>query len=229
MLTSLVLRRSHAPSHLRACKRLCRPDGRKIGGALLSSSAVDSLRADIASLQNLLEWHESNKDEIKLAARQILKGGTVLTTGIGKSGFVARRMAASLSSVGVPSHFVHGTEWFHGDLGTATANSSVVSMSNSGNTEELSELHSILKDRQVSIITLVGNVERKMAQSADVVVCAKSTDDYLGSVPTRSIVSQEALVNALLSEICVSLGVDKSTFLVNHPGGSIGASGATNR
>jgi len=148
--------------------------------------------------------------------------GRVLTTGVGKSGYVARRLAASLASVGIPSHFVHGTEWVHGDLGSACPGDVVVILSHSGNTAEVKFLPELLRRRGVAAAAIVGNDDSALAKSADIVVVAPAEEELIGVVPTRSIVVQEVIVNALLAEAVDRTDFDQMAFHHNHPGGNLG-------
>lgn len=85
--------------------------------------------------------------------------GRVFTTGIGKAGVVANRLSISLASISVPSQWVHGTEWVHGDLGSLREGDCVVAISHSGKTSELLDLALLLPDRNVPLISIVGNIE----------------------------------------------------------------------
>lgn len=138
------------------------------------------------------------------------------------SGYVARRMAASLSSVGVPAHFVHGSEWVHGDFGSIVSGDCVVAISHSGNTKELCDLEPFVKERGATFSALVGSASCGLGALADPVVVVPAAREILGLVPSRSIVAQEACVNAILSEIVHRRGFHVSDFGRNHPGGSIG-------
>eukprot|EP00939_MAST-03C_sp_MAST-3C-sp1_P001973 g1973.t1 len=148
----------------------------------------------------------------------------VLITGIGKSGYVARRMAASMSSVGIASQYVHGTEWFHGDLGSLGENDAVVAFSHSGNTKELCDLFGYLRSDSFApsripfLAAIVGTQKCTLSNIADVALVAPAEGELLGAVPSRSIVSQEAAVNAILSAVVQRTGFDSSGFGRNHPG-----------
>jgi arabinose-5-phosphate isomerase len=131
-------------------------------------------------------------------------------------------MAASLASVGVPAHFVHGTEWVHGDLGAACAGDLVLSFSHSGNTEELAVLPGLLRRRGVTMGCVVGSADSALGNTSDHVVLAPAAEEILGKIPSRSIVAQEAVVNAIVAEVVRARSFALSDFVINHPGGSIG-------
>lgn len=150
-------------------------------------------------------------------------GGAVVCTGMGKSGVVAQRLAASLKSVGVRAHFVHGSEWGHGDVGGVGPGDVVVGVSHSGNTPELVGLARELQARGTRFWGVVGSAGCGMARVCHGTITAPADNELLGSVPTRSLVSQEMVCNALVSAVVHVLGVDVAAFHKNHPAGAIGA------
>lgn len=191
------------------------------------SAFLGSLERDQEAMMRLSSWYKDHPEAIEsvgeLVAEMLEARGRVLTTGIGKSGYVARRMAASLASIGVPAHFVHGTEWVHGDLGAACKGDIVVSFSHSGNTEELAVLPGLLKERGVTMACIVGSVESALGKTSDHVVLAPADEEILGKIPSRSIIAQEAVVNAIVSEAVGVRSFTQNDFVTNHPGGAIGA------
>ena len=192
------------------------------------SPIATSFLHDLQALTSLSKFYNSNPTATSTLAtvvQEILAANRVLVTGIGKSGYVARRMAASLASVGVPSHFVHGTEWVHGDLGVACTGDIVVGFSHSGNTEELAVLPQFLKPRGIPLAVVIGDSDSTLGRLADHVVLAPATNELIEKVPSRSIVVQEAVVNAIVAQVIDRTSVTTDDFLVNHPGGSIGRSG----
>ena len=150
--------------------------------------------------------------------------GTVFTTGIGKSACVARRMAVSLSSTGTPAHFVHATEWVHGDLGALRAGDAVVFFSHSGNTQECAQLLPLLKDRNVTSTCVVGASDSKLAKDCNAaLVYGTVPSEPVGGAPTSSVVAMEMAVNAVVTELILRRGFTEVDFALNHPGGSLGA------
>ena len=128
-----------------------------------------------------------------------------------------------MTSVGVSAQFVHASEWFHGDLGCLDSGSLVLSFSHSGNTKELCDLASLLQTREdVSSAAIVGSSEGKLCDLCDDVIVVPCGDELLGLVPSRSIVAQEAVTNAILSELVERRDFQTEDFGRNHPGGNIG-------
>ena len=193
----------------------------------LSNTFATSLSHDGRALQRLQTYYETQPEAniaISNFVHELLNARRVLVTGIGKSGYVARRMAASLASVGVPAHFVHGTEWVHGDLGVACPGDLVVGFSHSGNTEELAVLPVFLKPRGVPLAAIIGSNDSALGRTADHVIVAPADSEILDKVPSRSIVVQEAVVNGIIAEVVEHRSFTINDFIVNHPGGSIGKS-----
>jgi arabinose-5-phosphate isomerase len=194
-------------------------------------SIISSIAHDALALSRLQLHYEQPGaiDALKKLVHEIKRVKTssnrVLTTGIGKSGFVARRCAASLASVGVASHFVHGTEWVHGDFGVALPGDLVIGFSHSGNTQELHSIQEELNLRNVKLAAIVGYQDSALGRAADHVILAPATDEILTKVPSRSIVVQESVVNAIVASYVQLTEFSVEDFVVNHPGGSIGKHG----
>ena len=151
--------------------------------------------------------------------------GVVLTSGIGKSGIVAERLSASLASTGTPSHYVHAAEWTHGDLGRARHGDVAVFLSHSGNTKECVAAAELLKERGITVLSIVGKYDCGLRAWSDALInygVAGTIQDSTGGAPTRSIVVQEMIVNAIECELMARRKFTKSDFLQNHPGGSLG-------
>ncbi|MEO8536403.1 MAG: KpsF/GutQ family sugar-phosphate isomerase [Betaproteobacteria bacterium] len=150
--------------------------------------------------------------------------GRVVVSGIGKSGHVARKLAATLASTGTPAFFVHPAEAGHGDLGMITADDVVVMLSNSGETDELILLTPPLKRRGASIIALTGNDESSLARSADVHLDAAVDAEAcpLGLAPTASTTAALALGDALALALLDARGFSVEDFAGSHPGGALG-------
>lgn len=151
--------------------------------------------------------------------------GVVLTSGIGKSGIVAERLSASLASTGTPSHYVHAAEWTHGDLGRARQGDVAVFLSHSGNTKECVAAAQLLKERGITVLSIVGKYDCGLRAWSDALInygVAGTIQDSIGGAPTRSIVVQEMIVNAIECELMARRKFTKSNFLWNHPGGSLG-------
>jgi D-arabinose 5-phosphate isomerase GutQ len=154
------------------------------------------------------------------------EGRHVFTTGIGKSGVVARRCAVSLASTGAKTSFVHASEWAHGDLGLVDAGDVVVCFSHSGATAEAAAACTGLRERGAKIVAVVSDVASTLGMFADVALSygPLAASEPYGGLPSVSIVAQEMIVNGLVREVSAQRGFSRKAFLRNHPGGSIGAS-----
>jgi len=150
--------------------------------------------------------------------------GRVVVSGIGKSGHVARKVAATLASTGTPAFFVHPAEAGHGDLGMITADDVVVMLSNSGETDELLLLAPHLKREGAKLVALTGNEQSSLAQWADVHldVAVDAEACPLGLAPTASTTAALALGDALALALLDARGFSVEDFARSHPGGALG-------
>jgi arabinose-5-phosphate isomerase len=150
--------------------------------------------------------------------------GRVVVSGIGKSGHVARKLAATLASTGTPAFFVHPADAGHGDLGMITASDVVVMLSNSGETDELMLLTPHLKRQGAKLIAVTGNEQSSLAQSADIHLDAAVDAEAcpLGLAPTASTTAALALGDALALALLDARGFSVEDFARSHPGGALG-------
>lgn len=150
--------------------------------------------------------------------------GRVVVTGIGKSGLVGRKIAATLSSTGTPSFFLHPVEGAHGDLGMLRAEDVALAISNSGETDELNAILPTLKAAGVRIIALTGRRDSNMGRLADVVIDAGVEREAcpLGLAPTASTTAALALGDALALCLIQWNAFDADDFKRCHPGGALG-------
>jgi arabinose-5-phosphate isomerase len=150
--------------------------------------------------------------------------GRVVVSGIGKSGHIARKLAATLASTGTPAFFVHPAEASHGDLGMITPDDVVLMLSNSGETDELVLLLPHLKRQGAATIALTGNERSSLAQSADVHLDAAVDTEAcpLGLAPTASTTAALALGDALALALLDARGFSVEDFARAHPGGALG-------
>lgn len=150
--------------------------------------------------------------------------GRVVVSGIGKSGHVARKLAATLASTGTPAFFVHPAEASHGDLGMITADDVVVMLSNSGETDELTLLFPHIKRQGAKIVSITGNGQSSLAQNADVHLDAAVDAEAcpLGLAPTASTSAAMAMGDALALALLDARGFSAEDFARSHPGGSLG-------
>jgi arabinose-5-phosphate isomerase len=166
----------------------------------------------------------NNEDFIRAVEIIHNSKGRVVITGIGKSGLVGRKIAATLASTGTPSFFMHPAEASHGDLGMVTEDDVVIAISNSGETEEILRLIPYLKYFNVKIIALTGNPQSTLAKQADVVldVSVKEEACPFGFIPTASTTVTMAMGDAIAVALIMLNGFKKEDFAVFHPGGSLG-------
>jgi len=150
--------------------------------------------------------------------------GRVVVSGIGKSGHIARKLAATLASTGTPAFFVHPAEASHGDLGMITPDDVVVMLSNSGETDELVLLTPHLKRQGAAIVAVTGNEQSSLAQAADVHLDAAVDAEAcpLGLAPTASTTATLALGDALALALLDARGFSVEDFARSHPGGPLG-------
>jgi arabinose-5-phosphate isomerase len=150
--------------------------------------------------------------------------GRVVVSGIGKSGHIGHKLAATLASTGTPAFFVHPAEASHGDLGMITPEDVVVMLSNSGETDELVLLMPHLKRQGAKVIALTGNEQSSLAQGADVHldVAVDAEACPLGLAPTASTTAALALGDALALALLDARGFSVADFARAHPGGSLG-------
>lgn len=164
-------------------------------------------------------------DNLVRAVDAILAGpGKVVVTGLGKSGHVARKLAATLSSTGTPSVFLHAAEAAHGDLGVYTPGEPTVFISKSGSTPELLNLIPILRQFDSFLIGILGNPQSPLASHMDVVLDARVTceADPLNLAPTSSTTVALAIGDALAIALMGARSFSDADFARNHPGGQLG-------
>jgi arabinose-5-phosphate isomerase len=150
--------------------------------------------------------------------------GRIVVSGIGKSGHVARKLAATFASTGTPAFFVHPAEAGHGDLGMITPDDVVVMLSNSGETDELTLLTPHLRRQGAALIAITGNDRSSLARSADVHLDAAVDAEAcpLGLAPTASTTAMLALGDALALALLDARGFRVEDFARSHPGGALG-------
>ncbi len=161
-----------------------------------------------------------------VAAVQIVLSATgrVVVTGIGKSGHVGRKLAATLASTGTPAFFVHPAEASHGDMGMIAADDVVIALSNSGEVAEVNALLTPIKRVGAKIIAITGNEQSTLATEADVTLNAGVVEEAcpLGLAPTASTAAAMALGDALAMALLEARGFTAEDFARSHPGGSLG-------
>ena len=150
--------------------------------------------------------------------------GRVIVTGMGKSGIVCRKIAATLASTGTPAFFLHPAEAVHGDLGVIQADDVVIAMSYSGETDELTRVLETLKRIGAPLIALTGDLRSTLAQAADVALdCSVSEEACpMNLVPTASTTAALAMGDALAMTVLVEKGFKPEDFASLHPAGRLG-------
>jgi len=164
-------------------------------------------------------------EDFAQACELILKcEGRVVVTGMGKSGHIAKKIAATLASTGTPAMFVHPGEASHGDLGMITGVDIVIALSNSGTTEELNTLIPVLKRRAIPLISITGNPESNIAQAAEINIDATVAEEACPLVlaPTSSTTVALVLGDALAMALLEARGFTPEDFAYSHPGGHLG-------
>lgn len=181
---------------------------------------IETEAAALATLAATLPEGFPDAVEAMLACR-----GRVILSGIGKSGHVARKIAATLSSTGTPAQFVHPSEASHGDLGAITADDLCLLLSNSGETAELSDLIAHSRRFGIRLIALTGGATSTLAGAADIALILPAAPEACphGLAPTTSTTMAMALGDALAVALMDRRGFEADHFRTFHPGGRLGA------
>jgi arabinose-5-phosphate isomerase len=164
-------------------------------------------------------------DSFERAVRLLLDcKGRAIVTGMGKSGIICRKIAATLSSTGTPAFFLHPAEAIHGDLGVLQAEDVILALSYSGETDELLRLLETIKRLGASLVVMTGDCRSTLGQAADVALdCSVSQEACpMNLVPTASTTAALALGDALAMTLLVSKGFSQEHFASLHPGGKLG-------
>lgn len=153
--------------------------------------------------------------------------GRVIISGMGKSGHVGQKIAATLASTGTPSFFVHPSEASHGDLGMLTKNDTLITISNSGESREMGDIISFSRQFGIPMIAITSNPQSTMAQAADIVLLIPNKKEApeacpLGMAPTTSTTTTLAMGDALAVALLEMRGFTKEQFHDRHPGGKLG-------
>ena len=184
--------------------------------------AQDVLRMEAEAILELVPRVDAN---FAAAISLILEcPGRTVITGMGKSGIIGRKMAATFASTGTPSFYLHPAEGIHGDLGMVTAADVVIALSNSGETGEILNILPSLRRIGAKIIAMVGNANSTLAKNADVVldVGVEKEACPLGLAPTSSTTAALAYGDAIALALLQKRNFTASQFAVFHPGGSLG-------
>ena len=191
--------------------------------------------ADIASARRLfcleaagiIALEESIDDNFSAAVRVLHNvTGRVIVSGMGKSGHVGRKIAATLASTGTPAHYVHPGEASHGDLGMVTRDDAVLALSNSGETPELRDIAEFTRRFSIPLIVITSGVGSTLSELADVVLLLPAIPEAcpMGLAPTTSTTMSLAMGDAIAVTLLERKGFSAKDFKVLHPGGKLGNS-----
>jgi arabinose-5-phosphate isomerase len=186
---------------------------------LLARRVLETEAAAILALVPRLDARFERAVDLLLGCR-----GRVIVTGMGKSGIISRKIAATLASTGTPAHFLHPAEAIHGDLGIVQADDVVVALSYSGETAELLRLLETIRRLGAKLIAITGGPDSTLAQAADVSLDCSVTEEAcpLNLVPTASTTAALALGDAMAMTLLVAKGFRQEDFANLHPGGKLG-------
>lgn len=190
-------------------------------GDKVLTRAENVLRLESDGILSMIE----RLDESFVNAVQLLRQcrGKVVVTGLGKSGLICRKIAATLASTGTPAFFLHSGDGVHGDLGMVMQGDVVLAISNSGETEEILKLLPHFKHHGIKLIVMTGNPESSLAKAGDVVLNVRVKEACpLGLAPTTSTTVALAMGDALAVVLLEEKGFKEQDFAVRHPGGILG-------
>lgn len=201
---------------------------------VLMNPSTQESKTDSAKVAELLRLEASSIDaaadrldaaSVDTALRLIsCCEGKVIVTGVGKSGVIAQKIAQTLTSTGTVGIFVHPSDALHGSLGVVKDGDVIIALSNSGETDEILAIMPALKQRNVSVIAIVGNVDSTLARQSDVVLDASVDQEAcpLNLAPTTSTTVALAIGDALAMTVMESRGLTAEDFAANHPAGRLG-------
>ncbi|MEM7026794.1 MAG: KpsF/GutQ family sugar-phosphate isomerase [Pseudomonadota bacterium] len=185
----------------------------------LGQAVVETEHRAISILKTRIDENFAHACQLMLECE-----GRVVVIGMGKSGHIGNKIAATLASTGTPAFFVHPGEASHGDLGMITAKDVVMLLSNSGETDEITALLPVIKRLNIPLISLTGNKESTLAQTASVNIDISVEQEAcpLGLAPTSSTTATLVMGDAIAVALLDARGFDENDFALSHPGGSLG-------
>ena len=191
-------------------------------GERILQMARETLDIEAAAVQQV--GQRLSHSFVQAVQRILAVPGRVVVMGMGKSGHVGRKMAATLASTGTPALFVHPAEASHGDLGMVQAHDLVLALSNSGESDELTAILPVLKRLGVPLVAITGGLESTLAKHADIVLDSGVAKEAcpLNLAPTASTTAQLALGDALAVALLDARGFKAEDFARSHPGGALG-------
>lgn len=193
----------------------------------MTLSKINELAKDVLEIEaNSILRLKNNIGEEFDKAIDILYNckGRVIVTGMGKSGIIGKKIAATMSSTGTPAYFLHPAESTHGDSGVITRNDVIIAISNSGETQELMNLLPLIKRFGCEMIGMTGNINSTLAKTSEVVldISVEKEACPLGKAPTASTTATLAMGDALAVCLMEKKGFTKEDFLMYHPSGKLG-------
>lgn len=189
---------------------------------MIKEKAVETLKIEADAVAKLIGRID---DEFEAAVNCILDcNARVVVTGMGKSGHIGRKIAASLASTGTPAFFMHPAEAFHGDLGMVTENDVVIAISNSGESTEVVNILPIIKRIGATIVAMCGRRESSLGQNSDyfIDISVEREACPLGLAPTASTTATLAMGDAITIALLSARNFTAQDFAVFHPGGALG-------
>jgi arabinose-5-phosphate isomerase len=192
------------------------------GGKAALAVAQRVILAEIRGLEALAEALDGSFHRAVEACASAV--GRIIVTGVGKSGHIARKIAATLASTGTPAQFVHAVEASHGDLGMIGSGDAILALSNSGETTELADIIAYSRRFSIPLIAITGGSRSSLAGAADVVLLLPHAAEAcpMGLAPTTSTTSMMALGDALALALLERKGFSSTDFRLFHPGGKLG-------
>ncbi len=185
-------------------------------------SAINTINCEIEGLKSVLEV--LNENYVKAIDIILQCKGRVILSGMGKSGHIAKKIAATLASTGTPAFFIHPGEASHGDLGMITKDDVTILLSNSGETKELRDVIFYCKRFEIPIISMVRRAESELVKSSDVaLILSKAPEANKINAPTTSTTMMLALGDAIAVSLIDARGFNNEGFGTFHPGGKLGA------
>ncbi|MBR1806447.1 MAG: KpsF/GutQ family sugar-phosphate isomerase [Selenomonadaceae bacterium] len=189
---------------------------------MIKDKAVETLQIEATAIEHLIPRID---DEFVAAVKKIMRcSGRVVVTGMGKSGHVGRKIAATLASTGTPSFFMHPAEAYHGDLGMLTENDVLIAISNSGESSEIVNILPVVRRIGTEIIAMCGKRTSTLGQNCDyfIDIGVEREACPLGLAPTASTTATLAMGDALAMALMAEKKFTSNDFALFHPGGALG-------
>ena len=189
---------------------------------MIKDRAIETLKIEAEAVENLIPRID---EEFVSAVEEILKcRGRVVVTGMGKSGHVGRKIAATLASTGTPAFFMHPAEAYHGDLGMITENDIVVAISNSGESSEVVNILPVIRRIGAKIIAMCGRKNSSLGRNADyfINIGVEREACTLGLAPTASTTATLAMGDAIAMALMDEKNFTAQNYALFHPGGALG-------